>query len=468
MMFVAGGARAGSKVANAIGVNTAGVALESHPRFLLSSGKGEEGARSSFLFYHSNPHARIQLQRVWIEHKELRITFEQAEGVEQIVGFAPKFRTTYTAKENHTGEAGSSSSSSAASSSSGPVDGEVDMPPAAAVAAAAAPIKSEMMTVAANVKSKPTVSLAAAKKLRALPPASMPPALMERLNRKRSADESSSNHTLDSPKASDIPVLLPMLPLASLPLEDALPPSAPKFAKVFSEGLAAVYPSFSGFESFDEAMALAHGQSAELDLQMGLAEENLVTAQQVEAATPQHADESDATPRLSDSTPPPFLHQLTGESDSSESTQSLSAADDHLAEMQQSLDQFEQRLPEQQQQSHTIIGGGDLFELSHMQAYAAKQRAHEQEQQLLAAASSPPPAVPMELATASAKDNPFSFTAYTAPQGSPSFGACQLSNALGSFADPLGMHLLPMPLMAAAFGGSPMSPAYHDLMLNMW
>ncbi len=105
--LVLSGVGTGKGPSNTVGVNVRGKDVAQHPRFVLSTGKTEAGARTLLTFYHSDPTARVQLQALWIEHRELRVSFESvdengqaSDSATPLLEFAskPAFKTMYSVR----------------------------------------------------------------------------------------------------------------------------------------------------------------------------------------------------------------------------------------------------------------------------------------------------------------------------------------------------------------------------------
>lgn len=487
LMMVVHGAATQGKLSNTVGVNVEGRAVDQHPRFLLSSGKGAEGARSTIAVFHSNADARVQLQSLTIEHRELKITFEQIGNT--LLEFAPKFKTTYTAKENTEGETSSApmpappappaaaaaaavrvprlvSVTSAASSASA-MD---DQLPAAAAAPMLAPSTSKSgRNRTAPARFSPEESApqsrrpSLSKRLSALPPATMPAAVAERLAKcKRSlpslevsepaaaaaAAASASTATLDSPQApaeTNARMSVDLLGLESPqppPLESAAAAAAaersPKRSLFGSPDPAFVAAAAAAqFSGFDPGFDFSSQETEMLD----------VTDGQVQLDESDDGgdspDSADATPRMDGHTPPPFMHQLGFNDDSANPA---TDADD-LTMMADTLDEAEGRC------SHT--DSDDMMDRFGLSGLAGLPGYMRPKRRLAAAAGSAaePATLPLELAAASSKDGSVSFSMF----GS---GPQHLSPGLN------GYHSSPPSLGGLDLNGLPRSPmaflSLHD------
>lgn len=132
---------ASRKLPASVGVNMAGD--EQHPRFLLSSGKGSDGASTTFAVYHADADARVVLADVKLEAKELRVSFTSTSDAQSLT-FSPNYRARHVASgESHatslTTTPKTLSRSSQSSRFTPPVDERVHQRVAAAAAAATSP-----------------------------------------------------------------------------------------------------------------------------------------------------------------------------------------------------------------------------------------------------------------------------------------------------------------------------------------
>jgi hypothetical protein len=177
MAMVLSGGLSNGRPSNTVGVNLRGVALESHPRFVLSTGKGADGARTNLQWFGSDPSWRILLQRVSIEHSELKVSFEETEQG-PLLEFVPDYRALYEARPGGATEDGHAAIAQ-------PSDNVPVTPPKQAVPKE----RGEPM---------PTRK----RSLSALPPAIAPPPVAAALRRRqRERDEEASLPALESPVA---------------------------------------------------------------------------------------------------------------------------------------------------------------------------------------------------------------------------------------------------------------------------
>lgn len=415
------GGKGGNVVSNTVGVNLGGKQLQQHPRFLLSSGKGEEGARSSFLVYHSNRHARVRLAAMWIEHRELKVTLEQVEedcssdSALPIVSFVKNFKPVYQQKEEAVEPASAPAPKASArraakwaSAAELQQQQKGNFKPFAFSSTAAATASSSSSFVSPPIP--------VSHQLSALPPAEMPPALVQRMMRRKrayddssaaaaSSSSSSASHTLDCPAyfprddedAFEEPACKKEKPAC----KKEKPSSDAGF-----EWMAAAAMNFSGFESFD-AWGRFHTPNDLIveDALLELSDEQLADG----ANSPASLASDEETPRLS-TTPPPFRASAYDERqnlmaiDHHGATQS-SASSSASSDMEEMMNEAEEQLQRFQPTSPFSSG-------------ALSRPMHGDNE------------VPLALKTAHLLTaNPFMFQAFgAAPQISPSF--CPLTPPL--------------------------------------
>lgn len=342
-LMVVHGARSGKKgtgMSNTVGVNLDGRSLAQHPRFLLSSGKGESGARSTFLFYHINKHARVNLQRMWIEHRELKVTIEQLDEDEfddntavPIVGFANKFKQVYAQKHgdddsNTTTTTGSDvkMNNTATTTTTMPVANKraasrwppaVDMPMSRHAAPAAA-------------------SSAAAHTLSALPPSDMPVALAERLlRRKRNYVDMLQAPVVDEP----------------LPIDELCDFEARRCKQEKLNEDDAATNAAALFGGFDQTFTGTFQVDQCLD---DMVTDEVLMSLESGGDTPFSTISEDAqTPRVDDITPPPapFMHHST------DSAEHGGYDENELLMFEQNLEKYEAQCHHQQPAAASAAAG---------------------------------------------------------------------------------------------------------------
>jgi hypothetical protein len=444
-LVLSGGLSMG-KVSNTVGVNVAGVQLDAHPRFVLSSGKDAKGARTSLVFYSSDPDARVQLQGVWIEHRELKISFEQVG--DAMLEFAPKFKTVYEA--HPAGAAVDTAMAGAGAKASQVVASASAAPPAPPVA----PPK---------VRTPAMATRHSGRRISALPPMQIPTRVAQELRKRRHEEDLP---ILDSPQAMDDAHTDTEFPHG---VEESGTESALKRAREESApAAAAAVSSFSGFEEsrFDgsgyDGLCLddgaSEGSQPMLDVPDPTSQDLGLEDSQSLADEPAGGD----TPELSSivaRTPSMATPLREGQEDAA-----LPAEDETVPVGAPLSDEAQAQLREMQDVFEVAEARQDKHEIALQDPYVFASL-HMPQAKRVAAPS--PVDVPQQIALASAPGNPFTFTAFSAPAQTatevlPSALMLPqgLSPSFASLCSPLKSQWSPLLLANREANASPLMPAF--------
>jgi len=378
------------RVSSTIGVNVSGKDVAQHPRFMFSSGKKDVGARTLMQFYSSDPAARVELQCLWIEHREIKISFEQmGDDQPQQMEFAskPPFKHLYAPRPNSDDDAAAMAAEAAHEDFTPPV-----------------PRKSAAASALAAADLTPKARRVSARRLSVLPPSKVPAQVAEQLRKRRHSlvESVAELSTLDSP--------LPHSTAMDDEDDDDFVSNAPEPRKrpASTVPAGASVAMFSGFDSFDCMSIASNGQQ----VAMRDVPESVGAEFDVEDACPQDEAPSSQEDGSQDT--------MVAGADTPASSLSSSGRTPYLCA--ESSDAFPPLLPSPSPDASDFQATLQEAE-EHVHRYADRAFQSDDDMYGLHLLQSPPlskptcdsamsPAVPVELAAACAPANPYRLTAY--------------------------------------------------------